>query len=401
MSYQIIWFPDFVKFFHAPEFFDGRYYYKVLACSSTNTTPYYVIYDTRTDQYTAGQLTGFGAPNCPPCNLLYRATRRKFGASLVIVENENQKIVIDQVDIDVSAGTATVSNIVSTTNTNISSEPIWDSVAIDDILLITQYPQPYIYVIDPYTGSTVKSIDTGFGSYRPRTGMPVTIRGDDVYVLVGRHLAGDPFRLLKLYAGTLTTISGSTVGGDSPHTWRSSIYLLGNRKLFTASGFSVVNSQPPIRWFNPRDFSVIGTTSLTSIYTYARAMGYWPIGEDDTYIYMVAILWDNTWNYETRRTMHIIRISKTDFTFADHTQLASFTERTTLIPGTYPFSLPILNRQKKILYIPVSKPHGGGDTNGIMKLDISNLPITEFNNMMYYVGEARRPTSLYLSASVV
>lgn len=400
VPYYIIWAPNIVKGI-TPMFFDGRYIYKV---SEVKDYPHFAVFDTRTEQWVAyGSLTPTN-PNAGPTGLLVEAYRRKFGATLKIVTTDTGKIYIDRVDIDVSAGTATVANVLNASNSDIVNNETFDSHPIGDTIALTFYQSPYVVFVDPYTGATQKKIDTGFGSYRPRVGHVVSIKGDDLYILLGRHYAGDPFRLFKAYAGTVTTISNSTVGGDSPHTQRSTIYMCRNIKLFTGSGFSVANSQPPIRWFDPRNFNVIGTTSLTSIYTYARTFGYYPIGEDDTYIHIVAIVWDNTWNYETQRSLHIIRVNKTDFSFGGHVQVTTFDQRMEMLSCQFLYSAPIFDRQKRIMYALVNRSFADNQI-GLLKLDLSQYlnyyNVTDFNEVMYYVGEYKRPTNLYLAVSVV
>ncbi|MEM0368915.1 MAG: hypothetical protein QXN57_05680 [Desulfurococcaceae archaeon] len=401
VPYQVIWAPDWAKGDYRPAFFDGRYLYRVSMSQGLN---HFIVFDVRTEQFVAGGSLTPTNPNAGPTGLLVEAYRRKFGATLKIVTTDTGKLYIDRVDIDVSGNTATVTNELNVSNSDILNNQTYDSHVIGDSISFTFSGSPYIVFVDPYTGATQKKIDTGFGSYRPRTGQVFSVKGDDLYVLVGRHYAGDPFRLLKVYAGTLTTIPNSTVGGDSPHTWRATVYVCRNIKLFTGTGFSVVDSQPPIRWFNPQNFSVIGSTSLTSIYSTARVLGYYPIGEDDTYIHIVAGIWDNTWNYETRRSLHLIRVNKTDLSFAGHTQIATFDYRFELITCQQRTFAPILDRQKKILYTMFSRSFYD-DQFGILKLDLSQYldyyNVTDFNEVMYYVGEYRKPTSLYMNVTVV
>lgn len=402
MSVQTIVFPDYAKHF-GPSFFDGRYWYKV-SLSAGVTTPHFIVFDTRTNTFFGGTITLTGRSS-GPTGLPVRCQRRRFGASLIVFNvDTGNRVYVDQVDIDVSAQTATVTNLVNVTNSDVVVNETFDSHQIGDNVALTFYQYPHVTFIDPETGATTRKIDTGLGTYRPRVGMCFSTKGDDLYVLLGRHLAGDPFRLLKVYAGTVTVISGSTVGGDSPHTWRSTIYACRGRVLFTGSGFSVVNSQPPIHWFSPRTFTVLGSTSLTAIHTYARTFGYWPIGESDSEIMMIAVVWNNVWGYETARSLRLILLNRANFAYTRNVNLLDLDYRSEIMTCWNIMGLPIFDRQRRRLYVPFNRSFADNQ-NGMYIIDLSQyldqFGINEFNEMMYYVGEYRRPTSLYLTASVV
>ena len=374
--------------------FDGRHYYVI---DPGNGTGY--IFNTSTRTFTQLSFTPVGNnPKLP--GILRKAVRTKTGATLEGVHFGTNQINRVRYHINVSAGAVDVETVYSNTVSKVYTNETWNLGLYGDLMVGGFYGYGDIYYFDTYTGSYVKTVTGPGGTYYLRCDKVYAVRGDDIYILLGRHYAGDAFRLLKAYSGTYTTITNSTVGGDSPNSQATSIVMFKDKTLFTATGSSVLNSQPPIHWLN-ENLDVVGSTSLTSIYTYAREYGFWVVGRTSTSYVALAVLWDNTWNYETARAAYILYINPSTYAIDNYTKLTDFTTRRTFVAGSQNSKwqhMPIIDRQKKLAFIE-GLGAWGDNKNLMYVVDLSDVQIEEWNQTQYFIGEARLPTTLTLTVT--
>jgi len=126
------------------------------------------------------------------------------------------ELVIDRLEIDLDTPTATRTEEKTFSLSWIST---WGEMAHSVVIppylwLAPNEEDGYVHYVDLRDGSDI-SFDTGFGSYFARFSSKYIPYKDDIYMLFGRHLAGDPHYLLKLYSQTVTSL-GITTGGGSP-----------------------------------------------------------------------------------------------------------------------------------------------------------------------------------------
>jgi len=374
--------------------FDGRYYYVVNPGDGNG-----YIFDTSTLTFKTFTFTPVGTnPKLP--GILRKAVRTRAGATLEGIHFGTNQINRVRYHIDASAGSVTTETVYSNSVSQVLTNETWNLGLYGDLMVGGFYGYGDIYFFDTYTGSYVKNVTGPVSGYYTRCDKVFSIRGDDIYILLGIHYAGESFRKLKAYTGTYTTITNGAVGGDSPNTQATSIVMFKDRTLFTATGSSVANSQPPILWLN-ENLDVVGSTSLTSVYTYAREYGFWVIGRTNTQYVALAVLWNNTWNYETARAAYLLYIDPSNFAIANYTKLTDLTVRRTFIAGSQNSKwqhMPVVDRNKMKVYVE-GLGAWGDNANVMYVIDVSDVPIVEWNEAQYFVGEARRPTSLQLTVT--
>jgi len=238
--------------------FDGRYYYVIDPVRGNG-----YIFDVYTLTFKTFTFTPIGT-NPGPTGILRKAVRTKAGAMLEGIHFGTNQINRVRYYIDVSAGSVTTETVYSNSVSQVLTSEIFNLGLYGDLLVGGFYGYGDIYYFDTYTGSYVKTVTGPISGYYVRCDKVFSIRGDDIYILMGIHYAGESFRKLKAYAGTYTTIANSTVGGDSPNPQATSIVMFKDKTLFTATGSSVVNSQPPILWLK-ENLAVVGSKPVGGV----------------------------------------------------------------------------------------------------------------------------------------
>jgi len=269
------------------------------------------------------------------------------------------------------------------------------------LVLFADRDKPYIWYIDPKDGSIVHKLDTGFGTYNPRPTRKFIIKPDDIYVLLGRHLSGDPYYILKLYSKTVTVISGSNPGSDSPLRIGNDFW--GEKDvLFTGSGTTVDNSQPDLCWFD-WDLNLLGKTDLQTFYTYAHPYGWHIIGKDENdNILMLISICDNDDDLASVADIYLLRISRSDFSIVENILLKRWTDmevaRYMLSNGEYAgyTNMGVIDKNKQKLYMLSWNAVTSNPTTALLELDFSDITVKEWNLMSYYSPYARIPTQLSL-----
>jgi len=318
--------------------------------------------------------------------------------------NTPYNIRLLEIEVDLSALSASWSElwkIDANADADINGKCV-ESIALSNrFLLVTESDKPYLWFIDAKDGSVIDKFDTGFSSYNPRCSDKLVAKPDDVYMLLGRHYSGDDFRVLKVYSKSITSISNSAPDGDSPNPIVGNYFVTEKEMLFPATGMTVVDSSPPVRWFD-WDFNLVGTTDLTSIYANAHVEGLCVIGKDDAdNLVVLAQIADNHTSNMTKTSTRILKIAP-DFTIAEDILLKEFTDLDNAIwwlpriHGSCRYVLPIIDKDKKKIYV-----HGAGKDGGLyssywITVDISDITIKEWNIYNYYLQAIKKPTQLTL-----
>jgi len=334
--------------------------------------------------------------------LLVDAGKKPNGMWLDVAFTTDQQEAVRVIfDFDNSAKSVSSELIWRITSPNVANQWTFESTIIyPKLWILMPYDYATVSYIDLDNGNIVTSFDSGLGSYGPRVDKVVVVKADDIYVLAGRHYSGDPFRYLKVYSKTFTTIPNSTVGGDSPHASTSTIVDLRKRLLFIASGSSVLNSQPPLLWFD-RDLNVIGSTPLTSIYQYARHYGLIFLGVNSAGNYvLLANIWNNTWNYETDNGVYAIEVNPSNYSIVSSTKFSTFKWwwDAGSQSGKY-YTMPIFDKNKKKVYTTAKDRYS--TSLALVEIDVSDINIAEWNNWAHEVGVFKTPVNLSLRYALI
>jgi len=319
----------------------------------------------------------------------------------VLVGDTTNNLRYYEVEIDLSALTVTLNELWTFAR---ATYPVYNEFLSRRFLLITEElsdNQNIISFVDTKDGSEVTTYDTGFGSYGPRGSFKVLAKPNDLQLLLGRHLAGDDFRVFNVYSKTLTTLTGTAPGSDSPQPKIITPYIA-SRILFPATGSSVNDSQPPIRWFDD-DFSLLGSTSITSIYTNAHITGAHTIGIDsEGNLVVIAQISNNNYSIATEFRTVIMKISLTDYSLVNYITLRETS--TPINPVNigwrvygHKWHLPLIDKDnKKLWYVEATGSQGADSEANLVEVDFSDIDIVEWNKVAYYTGVEKIPTILQL-----
>ena len=167
-------------------------------------------------------------------------------------------------EIDLSAMTVTVTEETSYNLTWISSfEEINHSAVIPPYLWVAPNKEDsYLHYVNIDDGDDV-SFDTGLEGYFARPSTKYVALNDDIYMMLGKHLAGDQVYLLKLYSKSVTG-TGVIAGGGSPRPQIGSIALFYNDVIFPCGWGGVSGSDNDIALFDHR-MNHLGTMDLSAL----------------------------------------------------------------------------------------------------------------------------------------
>lgn len=104
--------------------------------------------------------------------------------------------------------------------------------------------------------------DTGFGSYTPWPSPKFVVRNDDIYMALGKHLAGAVHMYVKLYDHTIVNLESS--GGGSPRPMIGGKSWFYNELLFPLTSGGVVNQDNDIFIYDD-SFTKIATIDIAGI----------------------------------------------------------------------------------------------------------------------------------------
>jgi len=209
---------------------------------------------------------------------LYKIENGHLIIRVLYARDASDEVVCAEYDIDLESMTGSMS-VVWTQSISGTLNPV-KSAVIDDFseVLWPLVDASTVYILDISDGSIKDSFDTGFGEYNPRASYKIK-RTDSSYIaLFGRHLQGDPFYRFDRSAKSVASISGSSVGDDSPNPGMCEPYKTGGEVLYyPASGATVHGSSPDLVWFSG-DLNLLGKTDLSGIYANAHLAGMVVIG---------------------------------------------------------------------------------------------------------------------------
>jgi len=302
-----------------------------------------------------------------------------------------------------------------------SATELWSKTSTDDPDIVNQtqkgtvigkkfilYPpvnKPYVFYLDAKTGDIIAKYDTGFNGYNPRLdASKAVVRPDDIYMVMGRHLAGDNFRIFKVYAKSLTTISGSSPDGDSPHPHIGTPAMLYRKTLLTGTGTTVVSTNPPIMWFDD-DLNLVGTTDLSGVsgYSYPHPYGFHVVGLDDqSRIVVVATVGDNYCAGWTKSKILVLAVSTTTYS-ATKLYEVEYTDRCVIMQKSWysdRLHVPLVDRDRKKIYAfgsyYTTASCNSAQTGMLLEIDLSDLNIVDWNQYAFYT-DGKVPAILDLS----
>ena len=173
-------------------------------------------------------------------------------------------LVIDRIEADLSALTATRTeeSTISLAWLNQGEEIAHGIVIPPRLAVLPEWDETAnLHYIDLETGDD-SYWDTGFGTYEPRASQKYVVKNDDIYMLFGRHLAGDVHRYLKMFSHQLVELESS--GGGSPRCQVGGVSWFYDDLLFPATSGGVVGVDNDIFIYDD-DFTKLGTIDLAGI----------------------------------------------------------------------------------------------------------------------------------------
>jgi len=314
-------------------------------------------------------------------------------------------VVIDRVEADLSALEATRTEESTLDFTWLTDPaPITHGVVIPPRLHIAPEggSSPIVHYIDLETGSDV-SWDTGFGSYFARASHKYVVKSDDIYMLFGKHLAGDVHRYLKLFSQQLVELESS--GGGSPRPQIGGVSWFYNDLLFPATSGGVEGADNDIFIYDD-EFTKLGTIDLAgltgwsvndafygfNIYAKKTGGGY----------YMLLSIVNNVeslyrlYHVELNSTFGVVAstlLFEKNWGFASGNMNPDYTDWC---------NVPVIDVNAKKIYVFGSHPSGETARGFIAEIDISDVwgNIAELNKAMWHLGAvAKIPTVLTLQVT--
>jgi len=313
------------------------------------------------------------------------------------------EIVIDMSSLTIDSETVIWSKTSSDDPDIATNEVTKGTVLSRNTILHITTNKPYVFYLDARTGDIIYKFDTGLDGYNPRLdASKAVVRPDDIYMIMGRHLAGDNYRIFKVYSKTVTIVSNSNPGGDSPHVQPGSPAILYRKILLPVSGCTVASSSPPIIWFDDK-LNLVGTTDLRSVtgFSYPHPFGWHVIGVDDQgRIIMLAGIADQDWARWTQTKIMVLAIDPNNFS-ATSLFSQSYNQGIQIDKPWYSDAIrvPLVDRDKKKIYLfagVYTTPGNDTQVPTLFEIDISDLNIVDWNKYAFYT-DGKTPTVLTLS----
>jgi len=259
-------------------------------------------------------------------------------------------------------------------------------------LLLAIPNKPYLWYIDARNGTLIDKWNTGFGEFNPRVSGKAIARGDGLKVLIGLHLAGGNHYVLDVYGKSVTEITNSDVGTDSPDPLILNPLYTRSKLLFPSSSCHVVDQLAKIVWFD-EDFNLLGKTDTSVIYSSCKTHGGTLLGitGGDT-IAMIAQLTNNHTNYATEWSIRYLEIDPSTWNIVTNTVLYVSNDS-----NNRPFyfnqsrqysdklSLAIVDREKRKVYMTSRWMVAGNKRGALVEIDISDISMREWNMFNYLI----------------
>ena len=348
-------------------------------------------------------------------NYLHRATRIcdiKFLTNSTIVVRlvflRTGTLVVARYEIDLSSKTVTVTEESTYDLDWISaSEEIYHSAVIPPYLwLAPNKEDSYLHYVNLDDGTDV-SFDTGLGGYFARPSTKYVALNDDIYMLLGKHLAGDPVYYLKLYNKTVSS-TGVSAGDGSPRVQIGSITLFYNDVIFPCGWGGVAGSDNDIALFDHR-MNHLGTMDLSALTGWNdvdTVPGFTILAKktDGNYYALLAVR-HSTGAPSQEGRLYWLEIQR-DGSVVSSSLLHSFATESYFAMQIKPeesdrTAVPCVDLANKKIYAIAWDVEGGVDKGWLVEIDVSDVwnNIAEWNRALWFLRGAlvKIPTSLTLS----
>ena len=324
-------------------------------------------------------------------------------------------LVILRCEVDLSALTATFTEEAGYSLSWISA---WEEIAHSAVI------PPYLWVAPNKENSDLHCVNLDDGSdvsfstfgdsYFVRPSTKYVVLNDDIYMQLGRHLAGTGVYMLKLYAHEVTD-TGVSVGGADARTQIGAITVFRGDIIFPTGGGGVAGTDNDIVLLDHRG-NHLGTINLSSLTGW---------GDVDTMPGFTIIAKNKSGNYyallavrhstgasspegrlywlEIKRDGSVVSSSLLhSFDVDDGDKFAvqikpDYSDRT---------SVPLVDLNSKKVYTIAWTKEGGVDKGYAVEIDISDVwdNIAEFNSGIWIMSGAgiitRIPTTLTLNVTL-
>ena len=281
------------------------------------------------------------------------------------------------------------------------------AVTIGNLLIVTD-DNGYAHYIN-LDDLTTDDWDTGSGNYSYRPGFTYVFRKDDIYMLAGRHLSGDPAYLWKIYGKNISSLA--VTDGDGSPAPNSVPALFYNDILFMFNWADVIDADNDIALFDIA-FNELGKIDLGNLTgwssNYASANMIIAKTIDGKYYSIVGV-------GENKSSGNNYRIY-----FVEHDRNGTIIDSTLLHEilnsswqdGGYiscspayarAYSLPLVDLRTKKVYMLGSVSPDGISTGYFIEIDLSDIwdNIAEWNKNLWFINPLRLPTVLTLNVRIL
>jgi len=322
---------------------------------------------------------------------------------LRVLHQRSGTLVLSSLEVDLNAMTATRVEEATYSLAWISaSEEMAHSIVIPPYLWIAPNKEDsYLHYVNLDDGSDV-SFDTGLGGYFARPSPKYIHYNDDIYMLLGVHLAGSNFRLLKLYSKTVTDL-GFSAGGGSPRVQVGNMSWFHNDIIIPATCGGVDNADNDIKLLDKR-FNVKSTIDLASLTGWSSndAMGcginIFAKRRDGTRYYGVLGVYNNSDAKATATKVFLIELDQ-NLNVVSSSLILDLSVRAGFAIGrdyTDFFNRPVFVVNRKKIYV---FGQSGEPISYIIEIDVSDIfNDVEFNKNLWIL-QSRIPTSLTLQVT--
>ncbi|MCS7365845.1 MAG: hypothetical protein NDF54_10445 [archaeon GB-1867-035] len=338
--------------------------------------------------------------------------KRITGSTVVlkVIHIRTGELVVDRIEVDLDAFTAVRTEEKTIALTWISGwGDISHSIVIPPRLWIAPDTEnSYLHYVD-IEDETDVSFDTGLGGFFARPSHKFIPKTDDIYMLLGVHLAGDTHKLLKVYSQTVSDLGFST-GDGSPRSQIGGLAWFYNDILIPATSGGVVDADNDIRILDI-NFSTKATINVGNITGWATndmggGLDFIAKKTDGGYYVLLAVN-DNVSDSATKVRIYWLELDSVLSVVNSVllSEIATETDTSFLLHSDYtgaPCS-PIIDTYYKRIHIYGRVKQGGVMKGVFVDIDISDIwsNISEFNKNLWFVRPYRIPTQLLLNVRVL
>lgn len=274
------------------------------------------------------------------------------------------------------------------------------SAVLDDVICYAQHGQNgHLFFGDLIDGATTDLDLSGTlgTAYSLMPSQKLIQNRNRQYMIIGKYLAGNIHYAVRLDDGDVTNLAST--GGGSPQPYILTPLRTAKKYLIPLTSDTVVTSANSLKWYD-QNFSLAGTTTLTSgtgALTYPNPRCGAVLGtDDDGNIYVLMSITNKTGEASEPQYVRIYRISGLDYSVQNCWTLASGSGYGDLnwVSGWGEWfgtpSLPIVDATNNMLYALHLRIASDltSYTCEMLKVDISDLPITSWNSYLWLVKQS-------------